>query len=510
MLEAAIRAIAPAWALKREQHRLALAALGRFQQRYEGARTTRRTQGWLPQDAAPEVIIEADLPMLRARSRDLVRNNPYAFAAVDIATAYQVGTGIEPQSQTGEEALDKQANALWEEWAPHADGAGRLHIYGLQGQAARSRIEAGEVLVMLRPMPAAEARQRGTPVPLAVHVMEADHIESLPGFATRDDNLIQGVRVDRWGRPEAYRIRTDHPGGNLADWNTVEIPARYMLHVFRQDRPGQVRGVPDFAPVISRLRMLDEYEDAALAQAIVQACVAAFVTSPAGPGGGPFETAAKNADGTSAAGADGRPTRRVTPAMIERLLPGEDVEFLTPSGTGAFAEFSRHQLRAIATGLGLTYDLVTGDLSQANYSSLRAGRLAAKRRIEQLQWNVLVPRMCQPVWDAFITAAQATGALPQRPGPWKVEWAPPRFEMVDPLKDTLAIQMQLRLGLLNWGQAVAELGWSPTRQAPEIARWNAVFDELGLVLDGDPRKVSKAGGAQDATGEPAVPGTAQE
>lgn len=492
MLEAIIRGIAPAWALDRAQKRAALVALDNLSLRYEGARISRRTQGWLPQDATPQVILDADLPMLRARSRDLVRNNPYASAGVDIAVSYQVGTGIVPQSQTGDTTLDATANALWEAWSAHADGAGRLNIYGLQGQAARSRIEAGEVLVMLRPMAAAEARRIGTPVPLSVHVMEADHLDALPGIGARDDDVIQGVRVDRWGRPEAYRIRTEHPGGNLASWDTVEIPARYMLHLFRQDRPGQIRGVPDFAPVMTRLRMLDEYEDAALAQQIVQACVAAFVTTEAADNEGPLE------------GGDENRRRKISPAMIERLSPGESVDFLTPSGNSPFAEFSRHQLRAIATGLGMTYDLITGDLSQANYSSLRAGRLAVKRRLEHLQWNLLIPRMCQPIWDAFVESAQRVGALPMRAGPWKVEWAPPRFEMVDPLKDTLAIQAQLRLGLITWGQAVAEMGWDPARQAAEIERWNADHDDRGLILDGDSRRTAKAGGAQDAAQNAAI------
>lgn len=502
MLEAAIRAVAPQWALQRARSRAALQAVDGLMQRYDGGRVTRRTQGWLPGDATPDVILDADLGLLRARSRDLVRNNPYASAGLDMMVSYQVGTGIVPQSQTGDATLDAQANALWEAWAPHADGAGRLHVYGLQAQAARSRAEAGEVLAMLRPMPAAEARARGTPVPLAVHVMEADHLDITPGFTATDQDVTQGVRHDKWGRPIAYRIRVDHPGGKTPHWETVEIPARYMLHLFRQDRPGQVRGVPDLAPVMTRLRMLDEYEDAALAQAIVQACVAAFVTSEADDNDGPLE------------GGDDKRQRKITPAMIERLRPGEKVDFLEPTGTSAFADFARHQLRAVATGLGLTYDLMTGDLTQANYSSLRAGRLAFKRRLEQLQWTLLIPRLCQPMWDAFVTAAQADGALPPRPGPWPVEWAPPRFEMVDPLKDSIAIQMQLRLGLISWGQAVAEMGWDPAKQAAELALWNAKHDELGLILDGDARRTAKAGGAQDAAQNAAIEiaatGAAQE
>jgi lambda family phage portal protein len=492
MLEAAIRALAPRWALERAQARAALGAISAIEQRYEGGRVTRRTQGWVPADAAPEVLVSADLPLLRSRSRDLVRNNPYASAGLDILTSYEVGTGIVPQSKTGDAAADKAANALWSEWAPHADGAGRQHIYGLQAQVARSRAESGEALVMLRPMPAAEARRRNTPVPLAVHVYEGDHIDTMQAYRGVDDGVVQGVRLDRWGMPVSYMFRPDHPGQNLASFETVEIPARFMLHIFKQDRPGQVRGVPDFAPVITRLRMLDEYEDATLAKAIVQACVAAFVTSEADDSAGPMESG------------DTARTRRMSPGMIERLMPGEGVEFITPSGDGAFAEFARHQLRAVATGLGLTYDLITGDLSQANYASLRAGRLAFKRRLEQRQWTLFVPRLCQPIWDAFVAAAQAEGRLPLRQGAWPVEWAPPRFEMVDPLKDTMAIQQQLRLGLITWGQAVAEMGWDATQQAEEIAAWNANHDDRGIILDGDPRRTAKAGAAQDAAQNAAV------
>lgn len=496
MLERAIQVISPAWALKRAQQRAALGAIAGIVNRYDGGRVTRRTQGWLPQDATPTTLLDADLPLMRARARDLVRNNPYASAGLDMLVSYQVGTGIVPQSQTGDDALDAAANELWARWAPFADGTGRHDIYGVQAQAARTRAEAGESLVLLRPMPAAEARRTGTPVPLALHVMEPDHLDLTPGFSARDNEVVQGVRLDKWGRPLGYRIRTTHPAEPLADWETVEIPARFLLHLYRQDRPGQLRGAPDLAPVMTRLRMLDEYEDAALAQAIVQACVAAFVTSGAPAGQSPLAPPA----GSTATDSNGNPippTRRISPAMIERLLPGEEVDFLTPSGAGPFAEFATHQLRAVATGLGLTYDLLTGDLRQANYSSLRAGRLAFKRRLEQAQWLLLVPRLCQPVWDAFIAAAQAEGALPLRPGPWPVEWAPPRFEMVDPLKDTAAIRDQLRLGLITWGQAVSEMGWDAKRQAEEIKRWNAVHDELGLILDGDARRTAKSGSAQD-------------
>jgi lambda family phage portal protein len=496
MFEAVVRALAPAWALRRQQSRMAMQALDAMEARlrYDGARATRRTRGWNAPPTSANVETRADLRTLRARSRDLIRNNPYASAGLDILVSYQVGTGITAQSQTGDAALDRQANDLWEAWGRHADATGRHDINALMAQVARTRAESGEALVLLRTLPGPEWRSRGTPVPLVLHVMEPDHLDGLAGILP-SSGIEQGVELDSHGRPIAYHIQFDHPGDTFASSNIFRIPAEAMLHIYRQDRPGQVRGVPDLAPVMTRLRMLDEYEDAALMQALSQACVAAFVTSSADAGTGPLEAPPSG---------DTSGLKSLSPGMVERLLPGESVEFLTPTGSGPFAEFARHQLRAIAAGFGLTYDLLTGDLSQANYSSLRAGRLAFRRRLEAAQWLLLIPRFCQPVWDAFIAAAQSVGALPPRPGPWPVEWSPPRFEMVDPLKDTMAIRLQLRLGLMTWGQAVAEMGWDAKRQAASLAEWNATFDELGLILDGDARRTGGTGAAQDAAQNAAI------
>lgn len=494
MFERIISAVAPGWALSRQRSRLAARRLADVVQRYEGAANNRRTRNWQASNASPNAETSADLATLRARSRDLVRNNPYAAAGLDMLVAYQVGTGIVPRSRTGDLEIDRAANALWAEWGRSADSAGRHDINGLMAQVARSRAEAGEVLCLLRPLAPQEADRRRSPVPLALHVLEVDHLDtaSVRRLASPYD---QGVEADAYGRPLAYHILPRHPGDWTAPAQSIRVPAEYCLHVFRQDRPGQFRGTPDLAPVMARLRLLDEAEDAVLMQMLVQACVAAFVTSSEAAGEGALEAAPDDT---------GTQVKKLRPGMIERLLPGEDVQFLNPSGGGNFPTFARNQLHAIATGFGLTYDLMTGDLSQATYSSLRAGRLAFKRRLESLQWLVLVPQFCAPVWDAFISAAQLAGQLPARPGRWPVEWAPPRFEMVDPLKDTLAIREQLRLGLVNWFQAVAEFGEDPQGQAREIAQANGLFDDLGLILDGDPRRTAASGMAQDARQNAAV------
>jgi len=163
------------------------------------------------------------------------------------------------------------------------------------------------------------------------------------------------------------------------------------------------------------------------------------------------------------------------------------------------------QAAAIAAAWGITYDLLTGDLTQANYSSLRAGRLAFKRRLEQIQWLLLIPRWCQPVWDAWIAAALRAGVLAPREGGYPVEWGPPAFEMVDPLKDALAEKAMLRMGLRTWGDAVAAQGLDPEKQLAEIVKWNKRFDETNSVFDFDARKVSNAGLTQARAAGASIP-----
>ena len=509
-IERALARIAPGWALSRMRARLAFDALNA---RYDGARVTRRTRNWLPSYSDAQTEVADDLKVLRSRSRDLTRNNAWASAALDMLVAYQIGYGITPRSDI-RNGDNNQVDSLFGEWAKRADAHGMLDFWGIQEQAARARVESGEVLILMLRLSPAEARRRGLKVPLVLQVLEADLLDETFNSDRLDNgNIIRsGIEFDSQQRPAAYHLFERHPGALSGIAQTVfdrqpdnlaglafyakrrRVPAENIIHLFRAQRPGQVRGVPVPSPVIGRLRELDELEDAALQQAKIQACLAAFVTSAAPPAAGPLE--GKNSAGEA--------VKSFSPGMVERLAPGEEVSFTQPSGAGSFDGLSRHQLHAIAAAYGLTYDLLTGDLSGANYSSLRAGRIAFKRRLEQDQWLMLIPLLCERVWRAWVQAAVAAEVLPPADHDYPAAWAPPPFEFIDPLKDALATKAMIRMGLKTWPQAVSEQGYDPERQADQIKESNEMLDVRGIILDVDTRRANASGGAQDAAQNAAI------
>ncbi|AWV21720.1 Portal protein [Roseomonas mucosa] len=492
LLDRAIGYFAPGAALRRAQ---AQAMLGQIRG-YAAGRRTDRTRWWRADATGPNAEIGPALALMRARSRQMVRDNPYAARAVTIVAAHQVGYGIAARAES------KEAQALWDDWVQSCDLAGMHDFNGLQQQAARSRSEAGEALVRLVPLTGPEMRARGLRVPLQIEVMEPDFLPEDTGLLlkapTTAGRVVQGVEFDAAGRRAAYWLRREHPGEAtpylMSASELQRVPASQILHLYRAQRPGQVRGVPDAASVLLRLRQLDDYEDAAVAQAMTQSLLGVFFTSQG-------EIEAPTPPGGEAEGPD-IPAFDLKPGMTMSLPPGVEPKFLQPSGAGPFEPFALHQLMAIAAGWGVTYDQLTGDLRQANYSSLRAGKIEFKRMIEQDQWLLFIPRLCQPVGDAFIRAAIAAGALPE--GEYPVQWGPPRMEMIDAPKEIGGMITAIRAGLMDWDQAVAELGYDPREQVERIKAWNARLDDAGLILTTDARRTSDAGGAQDAKQNAAI------
>jgi len=454
---------------------------------YEGAKTGRRYGGWVTSGTDANGEITSASSRLRDRARDLVRNNPYASKSIMALSANLVGTGIIPRARTGEESLSEEVDSLWNSFAQECDADGVTDFYGIQTLVVRTMVESGECLVLFRRTSSGD----GLTAPLQLQVLEPDHLDSgqdknLPGGGF----IQQGIEFDNSGKRVAYWLFPKHPGNAMAlgSSKSLRIPAKDVLHIFDRLRPGQSRGVTWFAPAIIKLRDLDEYDEAELVRKKIEACFVAFVLN--GDDGDTLGEATKESNE--------RRIESFEPGMVEYLPAGKDVRFGQPSSSAGYSEYMRVQLHAIASAVGLTYELLTGDLSQVNYSSIRAGLIEFRRRIKSLQAQVLIPGLCRPVWKRFIETAQAAGKLPTN-GEIRAEWTPPRFEAVDPMKDIQAEILSVRAGMMTLKEAIARQGYDPSQTLSEISETFKELDQLGITLDTDARKSTRTGQSKPPT-----------
>jgi capsid protein len=189
--------------------------------------------------------------------------------------------------------------------------------------------------------------------------------------------------------------------------------------------------------------------------------------------------------------ASGRPVESFEPGMIMRAVGARDVRFHQPTTNPDYAGYNRTELFGIAAGACVTYELLTADFSNVNFSAYRAGLNDLHEMIGQIQWLTFIPQWCETTWQWFIDAAFLAGRISRRH--YGVEWEPPKFSSPDPLKDFLTDLGEVRAGFQSHPQAVARRGYNAAETLKEQKEWLAKVDAAGLVFDSDPRRVTKTG-----------------
>ena len=478
----AVATVSPRTATRRLLARQAFESLARG---YEGAARGRQTDGWRAAASSADGEIAVSGALLRDRMRDLVRNNPHAAKAVAVLVNNIVGAGIMPRAATGDDDLDKTINQLWEDWAGACDSDGQLDFYGLQTLACREMVEAGEVLVRRRPRRISD----GMAVPVQLQILEADFLDAgKNGELSGGRQAVQGIEFGPFGRRRAYWLFERHPGHAFAalgsGLNSRAVPATEIAHIYEKQRT-QARGVPWGTPVIRTLRDLHDYEEAEIVRKKIESCLTAIVL-------GADEV--EQGIAPMVVDAEGNHVEQFEPGLIAYARGSKEIRFNQPAATGGYAEYKRASLHTVGAGFRVPYELLTGDLSQVNYSSIRAGLVEFRRMIDAAQWQLFIPMFCAPLWRWFTEAAWAAGQIPEPVV--RVAWSPPEFEAVDPQKDAMADLLALRSGTTTLAEAIARKGRNPDAVLAEIAAMNAKLDALGIVLDSDPRRVTKTGVAQ--------------
>ena len=472
ILDRTIGALAPRWQLKRERARMAIDLLRRHY--YDAATTGRRTQGWRRVIGDANTAIGPSLSRLREGARDLVRNNGLADGGIlDTLTTDAVGWGIVPAAK--HDAFKRWADST------DCDADGRLDLPGLQEMVLRTVVESGEVLVRRR----WRRLEDGFALPFQLQVLEPDYLDTLKDAALENGGrIIQGVEFDSLGTRVAYWMFREHPGstravlGRSVMSGSYRVPASEILHIFKPGRAGQVRGPSWFGSSLMKFRDYDEYDDATLMKQKIAACLSVLTSDTDGSAAPLGETTA-----------DAPKIDSLEPGAILNVASGRSIEVVQPPSSRDYPEYSKTVLRQLARPFGVTYEGMTGDYSNVNFSSARMARIASWAKIQKWRWRILVLQFLNPVWRWAMEAAAISGM----PVVEATEWTAPALPMIEPDKEGLAASRNVRSGVQTLSEVIRERGYSPEQFLKELADDFSILDKLGLVLDCDPRRMTQAG-----------------
>ena len=430
---------------------------------YSAARNSRLTSGWGASNGSSDTELISSLTMLRSRSRALVRDAAYAKRARSIVQNNVVGTGIGMQAQvmTTRDDLNERVNAgieaAWLRWcrAESCHTGGALHFADLERALIGQVFEAGEVFVRKHPVPFGDSK-----VPFALELVEAERIAdewTYPPPPTSGANLRMGVEVDSYGRPVAYWVRERHPGEvRLAVEQSdrlVRVPADQMIHLRIVDRWPQTRGEPWLHAVARKLNDMDGYSEAEIVAARGAASYMGFIESP------DMDTPIGEQQ------ADGTQQLEIAPGAIDRLGPGEKFNFVSPNRpNSAMDPFMRMMLREVAAGIGVSYESLSRDYSQSNYSSSRLALLDDRDLWKSLQqWFIRQFReplhrewLQQAVLARAITEVRLDEYVADREKFEAVSFKPRGWSWVDPTKEVEAYKEAVKAGFTTISDVISQ------------------------------------------------------
>lgn len=500
---AVLRLISPHRALKRAEalYRLGLVNEALSKRDYDAAGPGARWGKWRGTNASANAEIARAHERLKNRGRDLIRNDPYARRAKNVLVGEIFGTGIVASSATGDAATDERVDALWSAWCEQADADGLLNLDGMIALGFGAMIEGGDTFFRRR----LRRMNDGLAVPLQLQVMEGDYLDTSVdgtngggGYEYRS-----GIGFDAIGQRQVYRMFRTHPGDpwmpSAGRFDSVDVRASEIIHLFHQERPGQLRGVTWFAPVIGLLRDLGDFREAALVKKKTESLFGVAITSAEAGDGMPALSAETNASSRG----PGEPlVEELYPGMSMRLKPGETLTSFAPSAVASDLDaFIMHGLMASGAGLMVTYDQISGDLRGANFSSMKVGKSTQRRFVESIQWLLLIPRVYRRVWGWFIEAAIAAGQIPPRDGGYPAEFTPPAHEAVQPKSDQEADYFAMLTGRVTPKEYVEAFGRPYRRQLRDWVESLKAWEAAGMP------PLQTMPGAAPAPNQPAAPDT---
>jgi lambda family phage portal protein len=458
---------------------------------FDGASTHRLLMDWIAQARSADSEIKGDIRMLRARARQLARNDAYSgrfFRLLQNNVIGPMGIRLQAQVTTASGDLDEDVNdrieTAWEAWsAAPVTIDGKLNLRRLENLLVKTWGCDGEALVRIWKGFA------GNPFGIGLQVLDADLLDETYNRQRQgtQNEIRMGVEIDAVGRPVGYWFWS---ASTIAGQDSLReryfVPADELIHLYRQDRANQTRGVTWLHSIMVPAHMLKAYEETeAVAARIGASSGFALVKRP-------------DSEGADLATGKAPAQLEMNPGMGLIVPNGYDIETLRAEHpTTQLAAFVKQMLRRFASGVSVFYNALASDGEAVTYSTMRSFAL-----IERDDWRSIqsdfIDIWRRPLFPIWLDMALLSGmlVLPTRnPARYMaVRHRPRGWQWVDPEKEANGAVVAIENGLGTRTGFLAEKGEDLEDVFVTLAREKKLAEKYGIEISGGSRtSVEKPG-----------------
>lgn len=430
-------------------------------------------------------------------SRALLAQSPVYSAFIDRMIDYTVGTGLTPVGDGKDSPADLAAK-LFMDWADNrADARGMDHFGEQQRKMVRELLAFGDIPVIKTINGSgADAEQELQYIPSALLQNPGSASPRLKPEMNRP-RISGGVEMSPNGRPLRYHFASYDASGGSVSAKTRAVDAKYVMFLAWRLWSHQTRGMPWLTHVLERFLDLNEFVDAVVTAAKLQAALAVLVTTKT-----PGATQSRLTAGTqSVPGLGSSGSERVQnlgdmkPGQVLVLPQGDDAKSIQGSQPNAsFDGFVRGILIMAAGGAGLPLEIAMGDYSKANFSIARMARIAGRQTAQPIR-KLIEMKFCRPVLEWRVDWLIARGELDaaKRDEYLMVRWQAPAMVPYDPEAEARAAILEIENNLTTKTAVLADRGLDIDRVLPRRSEEKQMERELDI----EPPLTPGAGVASD-------------
>lgn len=483
LLDRVIGWVSPEAGYRRDVFRRAMEA----ERNYDAAGHDRLNANWRVINESAEMTDRFGRDTVRARARDLERNSDLMNAVTGAYKRNVFGAGYRLRAASGDKELDTNLEKLWKVWCKkkNCDVTGTQSFNAMMRMAIQRKKIDGGILFLKRYV-------SGGLIPFKLQAMEVDELD-LTATAPRSkgNKVVGGIEYNAYNRPVGYFFQQYSIDGMNIN-NPIYVEAKDVIFYYTKHRPSQIREISDMTPTITRIRDANEFMRAVSVKERILSCLSVFIKRALpqsglgrGTGGG---------TGGSFRGNAGRPEyeyqgKTLTPGMIQYLNQGDEAQVVNPSGQATDASaYIKQEIRLIGAGQGLSYETVSRDMSESNYSSARQGMIEDELTYMDDREQLL--EIMDEIYESFVISLVLAGKV-DLPDFWanrekylEHSWIQAPKRWIDPLKEASANKTALNTGQKTWADLTSENGKDWREQVDEIAAIIEYGKEKGIDMGG--------------------------